>query len=101
VALVANGDMARADEPQDVEAIINRGIALRLEGRDLEALVEFERAYAMNPTPRARAQIALAHQALGAWVPAESEISRSRAGRSVRSFIAMTLRACAASQRGR
>jgi hypothetical protein len=62
---------ARA-EPDD-EAIL-RGIQLRLERRDAEALSEFQRAYALRPTPRAKAQIAMAEAALGNWRDAEPDL---------------------------
>jgi hypothetical protein len=67
---------ARADEPQEVDAssadLIARGVALRDEGRDREALELFQRANLLHASPRARAQIALAEQALGSWTAAES-----------------------------
>lgn len=64
---------ARADDrtPTESEASIQRGVELRREGRNGEALVEFQKAFALDPSPRARAQIALALQALGDWLGAE------------------------------
>jgi len=62
---------AHGGEPEG-DAMLDRGVDLRAEGRDREALVEFERAFAAHRSARARAQIALAHQALGAWVEAEA-----------------------------
>jgi hypothetical protein len=44
---------------------------------DVEALADFRRAYAIAPTPRALAQIALAEAALARWVPAESDLLRA------------------------
>ena len=61
---------AAQDGPTD-EALLTRGIELRKEGRDAEALAAFERAYALRASSRAIAQIALAHQALGHWLDAE------------------------------
>jgi hypothetical protein len=54
------------------DALIARGVNLREQGHDREALELFERAQALSPTPRATAQIALAQQALGRWVQAEA-----------------------------
>src|SRR5258706_9469725 len=54
------------------DAALQRGIALRKEQRDQEALDEFRRAYALSPSPRARAQMALAEQALGHWLDADA-----------------------------
>lgn len=64
---------ARADDTttSESEASIQRGVELRREGRNGEALVEFQKAFAIDPSPRARAQIALALQALGDWLGAE------------------------------
>lgn len=71
-ALVARAAPSRAAE--DAEALIARGVELREQGKDDEALEVFRRAYALAPSPRARAQVALAEQALGLWVAAESDL---------------------------
>jgi hypothetical protein len=67
---------ARAAGPEEaeVEALITRGVELREHGKDDEALVVFKKALARSPTPRARAQVALAEQALGLWVAAEADL---------------------------
>jgi hypothetical protein len=61
---------AGAEEPES-ETHIRQGVDLRRAGRNGEALVEFQKAFALDPSPRARAQIGLALQALGDWVGAE------------------------------
>lgn len=61
----AAGPSTTADE------LIANGVAFRKSGQDIEALAAFERAYALHPTARATAQIALAHQALAHWREAE------------------------------
>jgi hypothetical protein len=61
---------ARADEATNLD-LIARGVELRKQGDDAEALATFERSYAQHPEPRALAQIALAHQALAHWREAE------------------------------
>ena len=72
VALALFVGAARADEPPgDAEALIQHGIELRRAGKNGEALSEFQKAYAIAPTPRAQAQIALALHALGDWLGAE------------------------------
>jgi hypothetical protein len=63
---------ASAENPDEM---IERGIQLREQGKDDEALGWFKRAYQASPTPRALAQIALAEQALGQWVPAERDLN--------------------------
>ena len=64
---------AVADEP-DADALTKQGLELRREHRDAEALETFRHAYALAPTPRAEAQIALAEQALGRWIDAENDL---------------------------
>jgi len=56
------------------DAAIERGVRLREQGKDDEALAEFQRAYEESPTPRARAQMGLAEQALGQWVAADRDL---------------------------
>jgi hypothetical protein len=57
--------------PSAVEDHLERGIELRKEGRDADALAEFRAAYQLDKSPRVRAQIAVAEQALGNWLEAE------------------------------
>lgn len=70
-ALVAG---ARPASAEDAEALIQRGVELRQQGKDEPALELFRRALAESPTPRARAQVALAEQALGMWALAERDL---------------------------
>lgn len=72
--LVASPAFAAPEDPA-AEALIARGIELREKGKDDEALVLFRQAYAKSPTARARAQVALAEQALGLWVNAEADLA--------------------------
>jgi len=72
-ALVCVAATARA-EPVD---LTKRGLELRREHRDAEALEEFRRAYAVRPAARTLAQIALAEQALGLWVDAEADLQKA------------------------
>ncbi len=66
----ADPGSAAAHELTDDELIAS-GIDLRKQGRDAEALAMFEQAYAKHASPRAVAQIALAHHALAQWREAE------------------------------
>jgi len=72
--LMLVASVARAE---DAEAIILKGLQLRTEGRDREALAEFQRAAALKETPRGTAQIGLAEQALGLWVDAEDHLKHA------------------------
>lgn len=57
---------AADDVPRpEVTRLLREGVALRAEGRDLEALAAFEHAHALQPLGRVQAQRALAEQALG------------------------------------
>jgi hypothetical protein len=62
-----------ADGASELE-LIRQGVALREQGKDLEAAEVFRAAYTRFRTPRARAQLGLAEQALGRWVDAEANL---------------------------
>jgi hypothetical protein len=70
---------ARADSNSEAEALIVKGVELREKGRDEEALAIFRQALAKTPSARARAQVALAEQALGMWVLAETDLAAALA----------------------
>lgn len=72
-AAVVSASSARAEDA-GVEALLARGVALREQGKDEEALGVFREAHAKSPSGRARAQVALAEQALGMWVAAEADL---------------------------
>jgi hypothetical protein len=59
------------------EDLINRGIALREARNDAAALDLFRQAYALEKSPRALAQVALAEQALGRWSEAEVDLAQA------------------------
>lgn len=60
--------------PGEVDKLISRGIELREQGKDADALDMFRRAYELSQGGRALAQLALAEQALGRWVEAETHL---------------------------
>ncbi len=64
----------------DADALIDEGVALREQGKDQEALDRFTRAWSASPTSRARAQMALAEQALGRWSFAEAHLEEALRG---------------------
>jgi hypothetical protein len=66
---------SRAHAGDNAEQLIKQGVELRAQKKDAEALDHFQRAYAVAPTPRALAQIALAEQALGSWASAEEHLA--------------------------
>ncbi|MDB5213203.1 MAG: hypothetical protein JWO86_1130, partial [Myxococcaceae bacterium] len=74
LVITSAGRAFAAPEDPEAEALINRGIDLREHGKDDEALAVFKKALAKSPSPRARAQVALAEQALGIWTAAESDL---------------------------
>lgn len=59
--------------------MVDKGIQLRREHRDAEALELFRQAYQRNPAPRVKAQIGLAEQALAQWVEAERDLGQALA----------------------
>jgi hypothetical protein len=79
LAWVASSGVAHAQNASDEEAIIQHGVELRQQGNDDAALAEFHRAYDIAHSPRALAQIALAEQAVGHWVDAESHLNQALA----------------------
>jgi hypothetical protein len=74
--ILVNGSALAAG---DDEAFIEKGIELRKEHRDAEALEQFRRAESIRPTARIKAQIALAEQAIGKWVEAERDLTAALA----------------------
>ena len=72
---------AQAGPSEQASALLERGVDLRVDKRDAEALELFEKANALSPSPRAMAQIGLAEQALGRWVAAEQHLSAALASK--------------------
>ena len=82
--LVFAAPFAHADAQSEADALITKGVGLREKGRDEEALDVFRQALAKSPSARARAQVALAEQALGMWVLAETICPRRSRPRAIR-----------------
>lgn len=80
LVLGASPAMARAASSEgsaDEETYLERGVDLRKKGDDEAALHEFRRAYEVSKSGRALAQVALAEQALGHWVDAETHLTEA------------------------
>lgn len=77
VIVVGPAGRAVAADGDDVESILKRGTELRRQGRDADALAEFQRAARIEPSARAIGQIALAEQALGLWVEAHEHLDNA------------------------
>jgi hypothetical protein len=75
-AVAQHKENSSSDAGSDA-ALIRRGLDLRQKGQDEAALKEFRRAYEMSTTGRALAQIALAEQALGRWLEAETHLTEA------------------------
>lgn len=73
---------AQAPAGGDAETLIDRGVDLRVQRKDAEALELFEASWKLKPSPRARAQMGLAEQALGRWIDAEKHLEEALADRS-------------------
>ncbi len=76
-ALLSVGILPSTALSEDLDAILRKGNELRRVGRDREALAEFQRAARIANTARVNAQIALAEQALGLWVEAETHMAKA------------------------
>lgn len=83
VVSLAHSPVARAQEPEATPStapavsegdLVRKGVSLREQGKDAEALELFRTAYERHKTPRAHAQMGLAEQALGRWVEAEADL---------------------------
>lgn len=59
------------------ESLIKEGLKLRRAGRDIDALDRMQRAYDLEPTPRAAAQVGLCLQAVGRWTDADLKLSEA------------------------
>lgn len=66
-----------ADVSAGAEAHVRKGIELRRLGRDVEALPEFQQAYASTQTPRTAGQLGLCEQALGRWTTAAEHLAQA------------------------
>lgn len=73
-AFVCVSSSASAQPEESADAAVDRGVELRRAGDDEGALELFTRAYERDHSPRARAQMALAEQALGRFVEAEAHL---------------------------
>ena len=74
LAVVASEPAAFAD---DVDALVKKGVDLRRQGKEQEALETFQRAAQLKRTPRVVAQVALAEQAIGMWASAERDLKEA------------------------
>lgn len=77
--LAAPAAQAAPAEPTSEAELVRRGVAEREQGRDQMALELFRQAYDRYHTPRARAQMGLACQALGRWGEADEHLSAALA----------------------
>jgi serine/threonine-protein kinase len=77
--LVGTPFHASADDAENAESLVLRGLELRRQHDDVTALALFQRAYSLESTPRCRAQIALAEQSLGQWIAAETDLQAALA----------------------
>lgn len=76
IALCVGGVRGRSAAEDDP---ISRGLQLRKEGRDEEALPFFQRGVREQGAPRAFGQLGTCEQALGLWVGAEAHITEALA----------------------
>lgn len=65
-------------QAEDADELIHKGIELRKQGKDQEALEAFQRANSLASTPRTLAQMGFAEQALGRWVDANDHLEAAQ-----------------------
>lgn len=67
--------MLLAAAGDEADRLTREGIELRRAGKDEKALELFQRAESLESSPRVRAQIGMAEQALGRWVAADRDLA--------------------------
>jgi hypothetical protein len=74
--LVAAGAATAApDDKAAAEALVTRGVELRREGKNLEALEMLQKAHAIAPSPRTFGQLGLAEAAVEHWADSEEHLT--------------------------
>lgn len=68
---------AHSQQPADFTRHLQRGISLRAEGNNHDAVGEFEQAYQLRQEPRTLALLGLVYQAVGRWPDAFRLLSRA------------------------
>ena len=74
---IPSANAADGNASAQEEALIKHGLELREKRDDGGALAEFKRAYQLSKSGRALAQVALAEQALGHWVDAQTNLTQA------------------------
>jgi len=74
--------VASAAIAADADELIREGVALRRQKNDVDALKKFQQAFDAEHSPRALAQMGLAEQALGRWVPAYEHLTQALQGKN-------------------
>ncbi|HVZ86660.1 MAG TPA: hypothetical protein VHG72_06815 [Polyangia bacterium] len=70
---------AAREDPDDVNALVSRGLELRRAGRSEEALALFRRAYEEAPSPRTLGQMGLVETSLQRWLAADAHLTATLA----------------------
>ncbi|HXJ19520.1 MAG TPA: hypothetical protein VMT03_04735 [Polyangia bacterium] len=78
-ALRVGSARASAAADQEAEALIHQGVQLRSQDQTARALLLFQKAYQLSPTPRPAAQLGLCEMELGHYVEAERHLSEALA----------------------
>lgn len=76
---LARGSLAKAASAEEVETLIRRGVDLRRQHRDEEALPYFQKADAIGHSPRTAGQLGLGEMAVGYWADAEHHLAEALA----------------------
>jgi hypothetical protein len=78
-ALLIGSARATAAADQEAESLIHQGVQLRAQDQTARALLLFQKAYKVSPTPRPAAQLGLCEMELGHYLEAERHLTEALA----------------------
>jgi len=77
VSILVSAPAFAQNAEKPAETLIKEGLKLRRAGRDIDALDRMQRAYDLEPTHRAAAQVGLCLQAVGRWSEGDLKLSEA------------------------
>lgn len=77
IVLVGLATRAWAAPVSEEDKLLDKGADLRAAGDEVHAVLELQKAYDLNHSPKAAAQLGLSEWALGRWVDAEAHVTEA------------------------
>jgi hypothetical protein len=77
IVLVGLVTRAWAAPASEEDKLLQKGVDLREAGDEVHAVLELQKAYDLNHSPKAAAQLGLSEWALGRWVDAEAHVTEA------------------------